>query len=225
MKSNSDLCLAFAVFTQLTPALHGLYRAISSTSFDWSTDQWTLIANQLSKVCSPEMVDRLNNLLGDIGNMEDLDDQQFIDTFLARYVSRGRPLSGYFIVCCIIETEWTILAQALAPPLNAATGTAIEAAAANKAWNALMRNPAEKLDITNKETIATLKSTIEYATQCFTDLMIQVEDMDAEPSIDTYTWETMSESLVSFAYLRLAELATYFCSEIGFHLFCGTPRT
>jgi phosphatidylinositol 4-kinase len=32
--------------------------------------------------------------------------------------------------------------------------------------------------------------------QCFTDLVVQVEEMESEPSVDTYTWETMSESLV-----------------------------
>lgn len=126
----------------------------------------------------------------------DPDTHQFISTFLSRYVSRGRPLSGYFLVCCIIETEWTILAQALAPPQTPNFSNVTEAAAANRAWNSLMRNAALEIDITDEETISVLKATIVYTMQCFTDLLVQIEDMDAEPSIDTYTWETMSESLV-----------------------------
>jgi phosphatidylinositol 4-kinase len=43
----------------------------------------------------------------------------------------------------------------------------------------------------------TLRETVTYAMQCFTDLLTQLEEMDSEPSVDTYAWETMSESLVS----------------------------
>lgn len=195
---------ALPVLTQLTPALHGLYRAISSTSFPWTCAQWQQVTTQLSAVCAPNVFNRLNHLLVDILQNEetDLDTQQFIQTFVTRYVSRGRPLSGYFIVCCVIETEWTILAQALAPPphptnVNSSLGSLPEAAAANKSWNYLMRNPALELDITDQAVIETLKKTTVYAMQCFTDLLVQIEDMESEPSIDTYTWETMSESLAS----------------------------
>ncbi|KAF9067556.1 hypothetical protein BDP27DRAFT_1328569 [Rhodocollybia butyracea] len=185
------------VLTQLTPALHGMYRAISSTSFTWTLPQWEMLSGQLNYICSPEMVDRLNHLINDLIQSEDLDVEilHFIETFLARYVSRGRPLSGYFIVCCVIETMWTVLAQALAPPPATTSAGVTEAAAANKAWNSLMRQAAVELDISNKKSLIALDKTVDYAMQCFTDLLIQIEEMDQEPSLDTYAWETMSESL------------------------------
>jgi phosphatidylinositol 4-kinase len=123
----------------------------------------------------------------------------FIQTFVSRYATQGRPLSGYFIVCCVIETEWTVLAQVLAftPPTK--SNTVSEAAAANKAWLSLMRHAAHELDIGDEKIEKTLKSIIRYSMQCFTDLLVQIQEMDSEPSLDTYAWETMSESLVSKA--------------------------
>jgi phosphatidylinositol 4-kinase A len=186
------------VFTQLLPALHGLYRAISSTSLTWTITQWTQLTKHLHEMCTNDVVDRLNQLLAEVLMLEemDVDVHRFVETFLARYVSRGRPLSGYFIVCCIIETEWTILAQALTPAQENDVGSMIEAAAANQAWNYLMQNAALEIELKDKETKATLKATIDYALQVFNDLLVQIQDMDVEPSLETYTWETMSESLV-----------------------------
>lgn len=191
------------VFTQLTPALHGLYRAVSSTPFNWTIAQWAEITKHFNAVCAPDIVDRLSHLLASVVHLEEKDPNahQFVSTFLSRYVGRGRPLSGYFIVCCIMETEWTILAQVLAPPQQTSPGAFnfTEAAAANKAWNSLMRQPAVKPDLTSEQdTVVTLKETVANAMHCFTDLLVQIEDMEAEPSLDTYTWETMSESLVGF---------------------------
>ncbi|KAH7879656.1 uncharacterized protein C8R40DRAFT_1158339 [Lentinula edodes] len=118
-----------------------------------------------------------------------------VQTFLARYISRGRPLSGYFIVCCVIETLWTVLAQVLAPlPADIVPGVS-EAVAANKAWNSLMRQAAMELDIADQKTVSALNNVTDYAMQCFTDLLVQIEEMDQEPSLDTYAWQTMSESL------------------------------
>ncbi|KAJ4475685.1 hypothetical protein J3R30DRAFT_3735539 [Lentinula aciculospora] len=186
------------VLTQLTPALHGMYRAISSMSFIWTLPQWQMLADQLKYICSPDMVDHLNHLITELVESEDSDEGtlQFVQTFLARYISRGRPLSGYFIVCCVIETLWTVLAQALVPPppITIAVGVS-EAAAANKAWNSLMRQAAMELDITDPRTVSALDKVTDYAMQCFTDLLVQIEEMDQEPSLDTYAWETMSESL------------------------------
>lgn len=139
----------------------------------------------------------------DILQAEDADAEtlRFIQTFVSRYVGQGRPLSGYFIVCCALETEWTVLAQALAPSPTAVTGNVIEAAAANKAWLSLMRRAGLHLDITDERLKETLNNTVKYSMQCFTDLLVQIEDMDAEPSIDTYAWETMSESLVDSQFM------------------------
>ncbi|KAG5645572.1 hypothetical protein DXG03_005710 [Asterophora parasitica] len=191
---------SLSVLTQLTPALHGLYRAISSTSFAWTIAQWEQLAMRLKELCSSDIIDRLNHLLIDILQKEDTDDNtmRFVQTFVSRYVTQGRPLSGYFIVCCVIETEWTVLAQALAPPQAATSGIVTEAAAANKAWLSLMRKAAVPTKIEGERIMGTLKNTVTYAMQCFTDLLVQIEEMETEPPIDTYAWETMSESLVSW---------------------------
>ncbi len=179
------------------PALHGFYRAISSTPYKWTITQWSRVSQELKKLCSQDTVDRLNHLLADILQEEEIDESvsQFIQTFVSRYISEGRPLSGYFIVCCVIETEWTILAQVLVPPVTT-TVTDIEAAAANKAWFALTRGEIIDTSDFSDGHRACLQPVITHAMQCFTDLFIQIQEMDSEPSIDTYAWETMSESLV-----------------------------
>ncbi|KAJ3513745.1 hypothetical protein NLJ89_g2774 [Agrocybe chaxingu] len=184
------------VLTQLMPALHGFYRAISSTSYQWNLSQWETLTLHLKKLCSSHSIERLNHLLVDILQKEnaDADTLRYVQTFITRYVNQGRPLSGYFMVCCVLETEWTVLAQALAPPISARSPL-VEAAAANKAWLSLTRNAALELDVENENTKAVLKKTISYAMQCFTDLLSQIEEMDREPPIDTYAWETLSESL------------------------------
>ncbi|CAA7271519.1 unnamed protein product [Cyclocybe aegerita] len=184
------------VLTQLMPALHGFYRAISSTSYQWNLSQWETLTLHLKKLCSSHSIERLNHLLVDILQKEnaDADTLRYVQTFITRYVNQGRPLSGYFMVCCVLETEWTVLAQALAPPISARSPL-VEAAAANKAWLSLTRNAALELDVENEATKVVLKKTINYAMQCFTDLLSQIEEMDCEPPIDTYAWETLSESL------------------------------
>jgi phosphatidylinositol 4-kinase len=189
---------AVDVLTQLIPAIHGLYRAITSTSFPWAASEWKQISTQCSALCAPEVVDLLNLLFVDIFKAGDADLETFriIQTFVARYVSRGRPLSGSFIVCCVMETQWTVLAQALAPSQTTKYGNAVEAAAANAAWLSLMRQAAVDLDLTDDTIQQALRETINYAMQCFTDLLVQLEELDSEPSLDTYAWETLSESLV-----------------------------
>ncbi|KAF9014020.1 hypothetical protein BDQ17DRAFT_1475819 [Cyathus striatus] len=118
----------------------------------------------------------------------------YVQTFLSRYVAQGRPLSGYFMVCCVVEMEWIVLAQVLAPP-TIFRAPLFEAAAANKAWLSLSRTPRIDLEPMSDDVKATLQSAIIYAMQCFNDLLAQIDDIDCEPSIDTYAWETMSESL------------------------------
>lgn len=122
--------------------------------------------------------------------------ERFIQTFVSRYVAQERPLSGYFIVCCVIETQWTVLAQVLAPPAVISSGGVTEAAAANRVWLYLMREAPNPLNLHESRIEDSLKRTIRYSMQCFDDLLAQIEDMESEPSLDTYTWETMSESLV-----------------------------
>ena len=179
------------------PAFHGFYRAISSTSYCWTLPQWVALTSHLKSLCSVQIIDRLNRLAADLilGGQVDEDTFTHIKTFVTRYVAQGRPLSGHFMVCCVLETEWTVLAQVLAPP-GTPRGQVIEAAAANKAWIALTRQAAVELDIEAEGIRQTLKDTVKYALQCFTDLLVQMEEMDSEPSIDTCAWETLSESLV-----------------------------
>ncbi|KAF9475060.1 hypothetical protein BDN70DRAFT_996680 [Pholiota conissans] len=184
------------VLTQLMPALHGFYRAISSTSYYWTLSQWEMLTLHLKSLHSSKTIDRLNHLLVDILQKEKADAEtlEYVQTFVTRYVSQGRPLSGYFMVCCVLETEWTVLAQVLAPPTKSQYPV-VEAAAANKAWLSLTRDSALELDISSEETKTVLKDTVRYAMQCFTDLLLQIEDMENVPSVDTYAWETVSESL------------------------------
>ncbi|KAF8637362.1 hypothetical protein AX17_002861 [Amanita inopinata Kibby_2008] len=193
---NIKTSTSLQLLTQLAPALHGLYRAISSTPYPWSISQWRHLTTNLQAICSQEIIDRLNHLLNDILQKEDADAEtlQYVQTFLSRYVSQGRPLSGFFMVCCVIESQWTVLAQALAPPTIVVEGYVGEAAAANKAWVSLMMSAAQRIEI-DEEIRNSLRATAKYALQCFADLIVQIEEMDSEPSIDTYSWETMSESL------------------------------
>jgi phosphatidylinositol 4-kinase len=206
------------------PALHGFYRAISSTFYCWTLSQWESLTTHLKILCSSGIIDRLNRLLLDIVQCENVDvgTLGYVQTLVARYVAQGRPLSGYFMVCCVLETEWTILAQALAPPL-AVKSPVVEAAAANKAWLSLTRDAALELNIEDDKTKIILKDTIQYAMKCFSDLSVQLEQMDSEPSLDTYAWETMSESLVR-SHLAENHACSQFSlkSETCIYLLSGT---
>ncbi|THH29581.1 hypothetical protein EUX98_g4604 [Antrodiella citrinella] len=188
------------ILAQFAPAFHGFYRSIISIPFAWSLQEWALLARHLNDLFDPQVVDRLNRLLIDALHCEDTDMDRihFIQTLLARYVARGRPLSGYFTVCCVIEALWTTLAQALLPsqtPQSANHPVFAEAAAANKAWSSLLNHTIDEITTPNEDFSEVASLTMENAMQCFTHLLVQIEEMDAEPSEDTYAWETMSESL------------------------------
>ncbi|KAF9246393.1 hypothetical protein BU15DRAFT_85159 [Melanogaster broomeanus] len=152
----------------------------------------------------------------------------FCHIFISRYISYGRPLSGYFIVCCVMEMQWTVLAQTLvAIPSEGIKygGSLKEAVAANKAWLTLMKKAAEKLNIEDGETRDFLKSTIKGSLQCFDDLLAQIQDMETEPPVDTYAWETMSESLklASICSVALGELDSDLYAHLGLLLSDSTP--
>ncbi|EGO21128.1 hypothetical protein SERLADRAFT_452259 [Serpula lacrymans var. lacrymans S7.9] len=149
----------------------------------------------------------------------------FMQTFIARYISQGRPLSGHFIVCCALEVQWTVLAQVLAPPQGLQSGQVVEAAAANKSWLSLMRRAAIDLNISDEKSRNSLKSTIQYSMQWFHELLAQLEEMDTEPSIDIYAWETMSEclKLASVCSIALRELDRYLYSELTLLLSDESP--
>lgn len=175
--------------------------------FMWSLDEWTRLTTNLKNLLLPEVVDHLNELLPEsLRDMEaDADSSHFMHVFLSRYVSQDRPLTGYFVVCCVMEIIWTVLAQALSPPSEqdasrtfALIAEETEAAAANEVWDRLMCAPInvpedEDRHVATKEKLIMVSG---YAIRCFADLLEQIQSMDAEPSLDTYAWETMSESLV-----------------------------
>ena len=194
--------LAGDILAQFAPAFHGFYRGITSIPFTWSLEEWSSLAVHLNSLFSGEVVDGLNHLLMDVLRREGDDPEKvlFIRTLLSRYISRGRPLSGYFIVCCVIEAHWTILAQALftkPTPTSRKNPEFVEAAAANKAWQSLLTEAVDN-SITGDEAYRqALTITFGNAMKSFSDLLTQIEEMDAEPSEDSYAWETMSESLVS----------------------------
>ncbi len=160
-----------------------------------------MLAQQLNALFAPDVVERLNRLPVDAlsstgGDVEKL---QFIQTLLSRYVSRGRPLTGYFIVCCVIEAQWTILAQALGRSYSAEDIKTApqEAEAANLAWQKLLRYHEPGAGLSHSEQRDVLKSTLRNALHTFTTLLVQIQELDSDPAEDSYAWETMSESLVS----------------------------
>ncbi|KAA1469432.1 atypical/PIKK/PI4K protein kinase [Dentipellis sp. KUC8613] len=197
-----ELCTGNAtdVITHYAPAFHGFYRALISTPFSWELENWYSASESIKALFSPDTVEHLNRLLVDVIQGKDGDHEMlnYMETLLARYVSRGRPLNGYFLVCCVIETQWTILAQALCPPDVSSeifVADVVEAAAANKAWWTLAKHAPFQSSLATTLQSDALKATMESAMLCFSDLLVQLEDMDAEPSLDTYAWETMAESL------------------------------
>ena len=170
--------------------------------------QWQLLSHALAGLVQDPILECINRLLLDIHqeaetNPDSSETFFFCHTFITRYINFGRPLSGYFIVCCVMELQWTVLAQALTAVSAEGVqyrGPLKEAAAANKAWLSLMKRAAKKLPMEDEATKDTLNSTIRGSLQCFQDLLVQIQDMDIEPPIDTYAWETMSESLVRFIF-------------------------
>ena len=189
------------VITQAYPALHGLYRALVSTPFSWTVANWLRLSDAISVLLEADAIDRLNNLVSDVVQRDD-SNAHLPQAVLSRYVSKERPLSGYFAVCCIMEIQWTVLAQTLIPPQDGktsrlATVDGIEdAAAANAAWNALVSKKVTTTEQYKQPVLEGLKKTLDRAMHCFADLLAQMGELDGEPSMDTYAWETMAECLV-----------------------------
>jgi phosphatidylinositol 4-kinase A len=197
-----EFCPATEILTHHALSFHGLYRAIISTEFSWNYHIWTSISGHLNVLFSPDVIERLNRSLLDVMQVEveDPDVKNYIQALLTRYVLNGRPLNGYFLVCCVVEAQWTMLAQALYPsdaPVYPRSGEEVEAAAANKAWSTLTRDVTSETGASVPGLKSALKKSLELSMQTFTDLLVQLEEMDTEPSLDAYAWETMSESLVS----------------------------
>ena len=193
--------LAAEILSQFAPAFHGFYRALMSTTYRWTPQHWVQLSKNLNPLFDRLSIEALNRLVTDIVQLEETDPEaiQFVTTLLTRYVSRGRPLSGYFLICCVTEVQWTILTQALIPlDLDAEGVQFSEAAAANYAWASLLRSPVAAITKTDKNFATALEASKELSMECFTDILVQIEEMETAPSQDSYASETMSESLVSF---------------------------
>ncbi|KAI9508312.1 hypothetical protein F5148DRAFT_1275830 [Russula earlei] len=191
---------AAEILTHYALSFHGLYRAIISTEFSWNYHSWASISDHLDVLFEPDVIERLNRSLFNVIQADDgdLDVKNYIQALLSRYVLSGRPLNGYFLVCCVVEAQWTMLAQALYPshaPVYPMPGEETEAAAANKAWSALTRDINSESATSDPSLKSALRKSLGLSTQAFTDLLVQIEEMESEPSLDTYAWETMSESL------------------------------
>jgi len=219
------------VIAESAPAFHGLYRAITSTPFPWTSDEWNRITSTTSDLFAPKVVDRLNSLLPDYIHHADDDFPRttFIRTVMSRYANSSRPLSGYFVVCGVIEIQWTILAQVLVPPLQqppvAGTSTGIlpssqnmEAQASNIAWTTLMSKPCGAPDPARftPHVVETTRRALDAAAQCFAGLLEQVEDF-GEVDPELYAFETMSQSLVR-APLNISVAIIESIAEIGHRL-------
>jgi phosphatidylinositol 4-kinase len=182
-----------------------------STTYRWTPQQWAQLSKNLNPLFHQHSIEALNRLVTDIVQLEETDPEAilFVTTLLARYVSRGRPLSGYFLICCVIEVQWTVLTQALIPlDLDADDVHFSEAAAANHAWVSLLRSPVATVAKTDKGFAAALGASKGLSLECFTEILVQIEEMETTPSQDSYASETMSESLVSFSEPR-TELSTF----------------
>ena len=180
------------VISHAAPAFHGLYRAVISTSFSWSIAEWLQLSRALSDLLDTDLVEHFGNHLT---AAIDSPQQQAI---LSRYISANRPLTGYFVLCCIMEIEWTVLAQSLQTTQECTDQIEEEAAAANAAWSALSSKKVTSPPQVKKDIGEGLRQSINVAMQCFTDLLAQMESLETEPSSDTYAWETMAESIVSY---------------------------
>ena len=81
-------------------------------------DEWRKVTEHLKELLLPDTVDHLNELFPEsVKETEnDIGEAHYVNVFLARYVSQDRPLSGYFIVCCVVEIVSTVLGQVLSHP-------------------------------------------------------------------------------------------------------------
>jgi phosphatidylinositol 4-kinase len=223
------LWIASEILTLHALSFHGLYRAIISTEFSWTYHAWASISEHLNVLFEHDVIERLNRSLLDVVQAEDgeVDVKNYIQALLSRYALSGRPLNGYFLLCCVEEAQWTMLAQALYPsqaPVYPNSGEEFEAAAANKAWSALTRDVTSETGASEPSLKSALKKSLELSTQAFTDLLVQIEEMDSEPSLDAYAWETMSESLVRSS-LSFRQYCISLLLENGHGLCCCSSRS
>ena len=126
---------AAGILSHFAPAFRGFYRALISTVYRWTSQRWAQLSKNPNPLFDQHSIEALNRLVTDIVQLEETGSEavQFVTSLLARYVSCDRPLNGYFLVCCVVEIQWTILTQASTPfDLDAEGVQFSEAAAANR---------------------------------------------------------------------------------------------
>ncbi|KAF8334229.1 uncharacterized protein EI90DRAFT_3051526 [Cantharellus anzutake] len=210
------------VVTDIVPSLHGLYRAITSTPFPWKGAEWESLAGITQDLFKQDIVDRLNSLLTTFLENEGFQEETSKDslyarTLLSRYISNGRPLSGYFAVRSVMEIQCTALAQILlspapqSPASSSSTGKSggtrfYPSQASITSWASLAGNAIDKIPgELEGEFKSAVVSSINSAMQCCADLLEQIEEIgDVNP--EAYAYETLSESL---------KLATICCVAVG----------
>lgn len=190
------------VISHAAPAFHGLYRAVISTPFSWSITEWLQLSQTLSELLDADLVEHFGD------HLAAAIDSPREQAILSRYITANRPLTGYFILCCIMEIEWTVLAQNLQTTQVSTVQVGEEAAAANAAWGALASKKVASPPQVRRDIGEGLRKSIDVAMQCFTDLLTQMESLETEPSSDTYAWETMAESIVSYGMSPIGDLLT-----------------
>ncbi|ELU44766.1 phosphatidylinositol 4-kinase beta [Rhizoctonia solani AG-1 IA] len=227
---------AAEVIIHVSPAFHGLYRAVTATPFPWELSEWLACSKAFASLFSVRLVERLNAIVEEFLQRADEDPSLslYVQAFLARYKANERPLSGYFVICSIVEVQWTALAQVLASPLHdpetqkkkiQSVALTDDAEASNMAWATLMRQKAHSIDSTQQGVKEHLQQTVAHTMKYFNDLLVQVEDMEDDPDNDTYTWETMAESLklVSLCCVALGDLDSGLLTQIKLMLSDVSP--
>ncbi|EJU05379.1 atypical/PIKK/PI4K protein kinase [Dacryopinax primogenitus] len=195
------------VVTQTLPSFHGLYRALVSVPFPWSVAQWRALTSLLSQLLSAELVEKLNDILVNAieADMSDDEEGMYKQSLLTRYVAAGRPLTGYFIACCVAEMQWTTLAQALHTPgeENFVPKPPVDAEASTLAWTALLE---QKLDVSGDLTAEDkegLKNTGVEANKWVSEMLAQIKELEGMEG-DAYVREVMAESLKLTALCSVA---------------------
>jgi phosphatidylinositol 4-kinase len=164
--------------------------------------EWQQLSANVALLFTSNVPEHFNNLVVEaLGTSEeDHEQHHFIKMFMARYLGMGRPLTGYFMICCVVEIQWTVLSQSLVSRTSATEASQYDsdlAVAANMAWLQLTQDSLpDSYETPALSECQSLEDTIRGALQLFSELLSQVEEMDMESSVDTYAWETMAESLV-----------------------------
>jgi phosphatidylinositol 4-kinase A len=198
-------CLpAVEAISHVAPAFHGFYRAVVCTPFNWTLPEWESLATGIASLFGPTATDHFNNLAISFLETDDTDSPStiYLQMFISRYLNVGRPLTGYFMICCVVEIQWVVLSQTFSKTipssdesiqLDAGRGTA---EAANTAWGDLTRGLLKYEGVLDDSSKECLESTLCGSMLLFTELVSHLNGMGADTSLETYAWETMAETLV-----------------------------